>query len=191
MDYNNYIALETTDKDGRNKKEIYRGDYHTSYFEWLNEDEVIVYYGCGTECMVGFVIDADTGQRKAELQYGVGYTWSPNKEYVYAYNYSGNYGLTIGDKKDNILLSIAREHGPQIKFGLVSKTMAIWSLDSKRIALIIKKEKEEKMELLVYEKREKKFERILQKDIDVFDEKDELSWVSKNDLRYGGMLIGM
>ncbi len=190
-DYNNYIALEITDKSGKNKKEIYRGDHHTSYFEWLNEDEVVVYYGCGTECMVGFVIDADTGQKKSELQYGVGYTWSPDKEYVFAYNYSGNYGLTVGDRKDNVLLSMAREHEPRIKFGLISKTTAAWSPDSQKIALIIKKEKEEKMEMLVYKRGEKKFERIFQKDVSVYNEKDVLSWVGKNDLRYGEILVNV
>jgi len=53
------------------------------------------------------------------------------------------------------------------KYGndLESKTQAVWSTDSTKIALFIKKEKEDKMELLVFD-TEKNFEQIFQSDMD-------------------------
>ena len=170
-DYENHTALMIIDVNGQNKKEIYRGSYHTSNWEWLNENEVVVYYGCGTECMVGFVTDTNSGQRKAELQYGVGYEWSPNRELVVAYHY-WNYGITVGDKKGKELLSIFR-HTTSYR-DLSGKTKSIWAPDSSKLALIIKKENKNQMELLVFDVTNN-FKKILRRDVDNADEYN-LEW---------------
>lgn len=149
IDYNNYTLLKMMNIDGSEVREIYRGGYKTSYWEWLNNTEVVVYYGCGTECMVGFVVDINTAERKAQLQYGVGHEWSPDKELVLAYNYSGNYGITVGDKKGNVVFSLKREHSPYSD--LVYKTKAIWSSDGNTISVVIKKENQEELERLVFD----------------------------------------
>lgn len=170
-DYEKHTALMIIDVNGQNKKEIYRGSYHTSNWEWLNENEVVVYYGCGTECMVGFVTDTDSGQRKAELQYGVGYEWSPNRELVFAYHY-WNYGITVGDKKGKELLSIFR-HTTSYK-DLSGETKSVWSPDSSKLALIIKKENKNQMELLVFDVTNN-FKQIFRRDVDDADKYD-LEW---------------
>jgi len=170
--WDNYTSLRMMNIDGSGKKEIYRGSYKTSNWEWLNDEEVVVYYNCGTECLVGFLIDANTGERKAELQYGVGHEWSPNKELVLVYNYSGGYGITIGDKKGNVVFSIKRE--PQKYYGLVFSTEVEWAPDGSKIAVVIKKENLEEMELLVFDV-EDNFKQIFQSDIGFFEDM-KLMW---------------
>lgn len=173
-DYENHTSLRIMDLDGKNNKEIYTGSYHTSDWEWLNDDEVVVYYGCGTECMVGFVVDVKTRTRKAQLQYGVGYEWSPNKKYILAYNYSGKYGITVGDKKEEVFLSIKREPS---NYDLIGETKAIWSPDSKKLTLIIKKEGVNEMEILIFETDN--FDMILQSDIE-FTKDAKFTWAGNN-----------
>lgn len=170
LDYENHTSLYIISIDGKSNKEIYKGNYHTSNWDWLNNEEVIVYYGCGTECMAGFVIDANTGEQKSQLQYGVNYTWSPDKKYALAYNYSGKYGITVGDKKGNILLSVRREPSD---YDLIGETEAIWSPDSAKLAVIIKKEGTGDMELLIFKAPD--FGQIFQTDID-FTKDAEFAW---------------
>lgn len=148
--YENYLALMIYDLITENEKEIYRGDYHTSYWKWLNNNEAVVYYNCGTECMIGFLIDAHTGAEKARLLYGVGYEWSPNKELVVAYHYSGGYGVTVGDKYGNVLFEFRRPL-PSVYSKLATETEAIWSEDGKTLILTIKKENEEKLEIIKFD----------------------------------------
>jgi len=175
-DYDNETSLSVMTIDGKNHKEVYRGNYHTSDWEWLNEDEIVVYYGCGTECEVGFVIDAKTGKRKAQLQYGVGYEWSPDKKLVVAYNYSVEYGITVGNKKGNELYAL-RRGVPDFYSRLVDKTKAAWSPDGSKIALIIKKENQEALELVVFDVK-KNFQTISQSDLEILRSSEELSWSS-------------
>jgi len=148
--YENYLALIIYNLITKNEKEIYRGDYHTSYWEWLDDSEVVVYHNCGSECMIGFVINTDTGIEKAKLLYGVGYEWSPNKELVVAYHYSGGYGITVGDKYSNVLFEFRRSL-PLVYSKLANETKATWSEDGKTISLVIKKENEEKLEIIKFD----------------------------------------
>jgi len=173
------ISLVIMDISGRNIRNVYRKSHKTSYWEWMNDNEVLVYYGCGTECMVIFVINVNTGEEKAQLQYGVGHEWSPNREYVLAYNYSYRYGITVGDKKEKIFLSIKRKPS---NYNLIYQTKAIWSSDSKQLALIIKKEEENQMELLVFDV-ENNFKQTFQKDID-FHENYDFAWIDDDKLLY-------
>lgn len=129
VDYENHTALRIANLNKLNNKEIYKGSYHTSSWEWLNNNEIAVYFGCGTECMAVYLINANTGEQKTPLVYGVGYEWAPNKDLVLAYNYSAGYGITVGDKNNNELLILRREP-PDFYNDLVDKTLALWSPDS-------------------------------------------------------------
>lgn len=169
------VSLVVMDISRRKFREVYKGSYHTSNWEWLNEEELVVYYGCGTECMVGFVIDVKTGKRNAQLQYGVGYEWSPDKKLVLAYNYSGEYGITAGDKKGNVLFALRRD-APERYSALVDKTKALWSPDGSKIGLIIKKENQEALEIMVVDVK-KDFQAISQSNLEAGFSED-LSWSS-------------
>lgn len=171
-------ALAIVNISDKKIKKVYEGSFKTSGWEWVDDNEVLVYYGCGTECMVTFVIDANSGERKAQLQYGVGYEWSPNKKYVLAYNYSGKYGITVGNKEEKVLLSIKRDSDYS---KLVDETTAIWSPDSSKLAVIIKKEKIEEMEILVFETDN--FDMILQSDIE-FTKDAKFIWAGNNKISF-------
>lgn len=180
IDYDNYTALVIMNKDGSDKKEIYRGDYHTSYWEWLDNNDVIVYHDCGTECMTGLIIDANTGKRKVELFYGVDYQWSPSKKLVMVYHYSSTYGITVGDKFGNDIFNLRREKG-KIYSKLIEETKGEWSPDNKKIALIIKKKNQEKLELLVFDV-ENNFKTIYRMDWE--NNFLNLSWRDNNTISY-------
>lgn len=180
------ISLVVMNIATKEAKQIYENTHRTSYWEWLNNNEIIVYCNCGTECMIGYVINAETGRQIAQLNYGVGYEWSPNKEYVLAYNYSGKYGVTVGDKNGNVFLSIKREPSD---YELIGETKAAWSSDSQKIALIIKKEEENKMELLVFNKKND-FKQIFQADVN-FSNEYTLDWINDNKLRYNEIEVNL
>jgi len=162
--YDKQVVLHIVDIDTKKTKEVYSGSHRASGWEWFSENEVLIPYGCGTECQVLFLIDIVLN-KQYQLQYGVGYEWSPNKEMVVAYHYSWKYGITVGDKYGNKLFTLGREWGSEYN-DLESKTRAIWSSDSSKIALYIKKEGKDKMELLIFD-IEKNFEQIFQSDVDL------------------------
>ena len=58
--YKNYVKLMIKKEDNEEPYEIYRGDVHTSYWEWRDNKHVIVYYGCGTHCLYYYVININT-----------------------------------------------------------------------------------------------------------------------------------
>lgn len=179
------IALAIMDIGEKSIKKVYEGSFKTSYWEWLNNEEVVVYYGCGTECMVAFIIDVNSGERKSELQYGVGHEWSPNKKLVLAYNYSYRYGITVGDKIGNVFFSIKRE--PVTYHDLIYKTKATWSPDSNKIAVIIKKENQDQLELFVFDVKEN-FKQLFQSDVDFFEDM-EFNWDNNEKLIYNDLEI--
>lgn len=136
---------------GDNTEEIFKGDFHLSNLEWLNDRELVIYRSCGTECMTATIIDTDT-KLQQDISLGVGYIWSPNKQYVVVYHYSYKYGISVanrGDQYGRRLLEIRRNH-PDAGSGLADQTMVAWSPDSTKLAVVIRKENEEKLELLVY-----------------------------------------
>ena len=57
--YKNYIKLMIKRGENGEPREVYRGDVHTSYWEWRDNKHVVVYYGCGTHCLYYYVIDID------------------------------------------------------------------------------------------------------------------------------------
>ena len=168
------VALVILTLNDNNAKQIYEVDCKLSSWEWLTDEEVVVYWNCGTECMQALIFNTITGEETARFFYGVGYEWSPNKEMVVAYNYSAAYGISVGDKTGNELFGLRRKYHFYSENDLEDKTKALWSPDSQKLALIIRKEMEDEMELLVFSVTEH-FKQIFQNDIN-FSEDEELQW---------------
>lgn len=145
---------------------VHHGDFKTSGWEWLNENEVVVYDNCGTECVAGFLYDARDGRKEADL-WAVGHEWSPDKQMILSYNYTIGYGVRVQNKKGEDLFLIARQQ-PVPYNELAQETRAIWSPDSAKLAVAIRKETEDKMELLIYNAKDN-FKKIYQVDIILAD----------------------
>lgn len=58
--YKNYVKLMIKQGENAEPDEVYRGDVHTSYWEWKDNKHVIVYYGCGTHCLYYYLIDVNS-----------------------------------------------------------------------------------------------------------------------------------
>src|SRR3989344_993668 len=134
------------------KETVFQSDERLSSLEWLSDDEIVVYRGCGTECMQAYIVDLKS-KIPRDISIGVGYSWSPDKNYVLAYHYSWKYGISVANKGDEFgrtIFQITRDQPPDGS-GLTNKTQAIWSPDSTKLALIIRKEKEEELEILAFD----------------------------------------
>ncbi|OGJ16807.1 MAG: hypothetical protein A2632_02070 [Candidatus Pacebacteria bacterium RIFCSPHIGHO2_01_FULL_46_16] len=156
-------------QQGNKTEEIFKGDFHLSNLEWLNDRELVIYRSCGTECMTAAIIDTET-RLLQDMSLGVGYTWSPNKQYVAVHHYSYKYGISVADRGNEYgrrLLEIRRDH-PDVGSGLTDQTTVGWSPDSSKLAVVIRKENEEKLELLVYA-IERQFTLLHQQDIEQTD----------------------
>jgi len=183
--YDQEIILHIGNTKTRETKIVYHGSFKTSGWEWFSNNEVLVSYGCGTECQTIYIINVDTG-KKYTLGYGVGYEWSPDKKMVVAYHYYAGSGITIGDKFGNILFRLLRER-PDIYSELLEQTMAYWSPDSNKIAVVIKKENQDQLELLIFNVQEN-FKQIFQSDVDFFED-TELRWDNNEKLVYNNKAI--
>lgn len=64
--YNDYVALKIVKNEFADPIEVYRGDVHTSSWEWSDNKHVIVYYGCGTECLYAYKINIETKEIESE-----------------------------------------------------------------------------------------------------------------------------
>jgi len=159
-DYTSVIIEE----DGK-QESVFQGDFHVSDLEWLNDREIVVYRSCGTECMVAYIVDTKT-KHQQELALGVGYTWSPNKQYVAVYHFSYEYGISIanrGNKYGQTIFQLRRKHPPNGS-SLTDETQVAWSPTSARLAVVIKKDNEEKLELIILD-IQKDFKNIYQQDL--------------------------
>ncbi len=58
--YKNYTALLIKNNEYEKPCEVYRGDVHTSSWEWVDKNHVIVYYNCGSNCRYFYKIDIIT-----------------------------------------------------------------------------------------------------------------------------------
>lgn len=150
--YDRQVILYAGNVNSRDFKEIFHGSFRTSGWEWFNNDEIIVYYNCGTECQLLYLANVDSGEGNA-LIYGVNYDWSPNSELALAYHYYswGIYGITVGNRKGKDLFSVTRNPTKNDNQELMGKTIAMWSPDSSKLALVIKKENKNQMELLIFD----------------------------------------
>lgn len=147
------------------KEIVFQGNDRLSGLDWLSEEEMVVYRGCGTECMQADIVNIQT-KIPQDISIGVGYTWSPDKNHVLAYHYSWRYGISVagrGDKLGRNIFQLNRDQPPNGS-GLTNKTQAVWSPDSSKFAVIIRKEKEEKLELLAFSVKNN-FRSLFQKDL--------------------------
>jgi len=55
--YNNYVSLMIDRGDGSEPFAVYRGDVHTSNWEWEDGEHVKIYLGCGTHCLYYYIIN--------------------------------------------------------------------------------------------------------------------------------------
>lgn len=173
--YDRQIVLHVSDIDTKSIKEIYHGSHRTSSWEWFDNNYVLVYYNCGTECRALYKINVNTGKQtdiSKNFGYGVGYQWSSNKRYVLAYHYTSNYGISVGDKNGNIIFRMMRDPAPGI---MITDVKALWSPDSSKIVLIIKKEEREILEALVFDINQD-FKIIFQEDLVGNIDDIEISW---------------
>ncbi len=173
---NDYVSLAVEEKEKR--QVVFTGNFRLSYFEWLNDGEIAVYQGCGTECMVAYHIDLIKKQTR-RLSLGVGYTWSPDLKYVLAYHLALQQGISVGDKFGKHLFTIRRD-SPNSREFLPAK--ASWSPDSSKLALIIHKERSSGLELIVFDVANK-FRTTFRSDL-AEREFSKLSWRGLRDLTY-------
>jgi len=150
---------------------VFAGNFRVSSFEWLSDTEIAVYQDCGTECMIAYYIDLTT-KHKHRFFLGVGYTWSPDRQYVLAYHINLQQGISVGDKFGNQIFTLRRD-SPSTSENY-SSHRASWSPDSSRLALIIHKEDKTKLELLVFAVKQN-FKIILQQDL-AGDSLTNLGW---------------
>ncbi|MDA2936531.1 hypothetical protein MYX06_04915 [Patescibacteria group bacterium AH-259-L05] len=169
------VELSIADIDTMVITKVYEGGFKTSSWEWLNNREIVVYYGCGTECMVAYIIDTTNGEQTAVLQYGVGYEWSPNKKLVLTHRYTVQYGIVVGNKDGIEVFQLLRDSGPNI---IVTAVKALWSPDSAKIALIIQKGNKNAMEIIVFDV-EQVFKQIFQEDLTGEIQDIEFFWQHK------------
>lgn len=58
IDDEDYISVIL---DQGNKKEVlFQGNFRLSYLEWLNDDEVKIYKGCGSSCLMSYIVNIGT-----------------------------------------------------------------------------------------------------------------------------------
>lgn len=172
-----YTSL-VIEEEGK-KRTVFSGDHHLSFFEWLDDNEIAVYQDCGTECMMVYLIDTQTG-RSHRFFMGGGYSWAPNKKYVLAFHDVPSDGISVGDKFGNVLFSLVREN-PNTQ-ETVANLRAAWSPDSSKIALIVHKELSSDLELIVFNVLNK-FKITLRKDLPE-KEFSELNWRATGKLTY-------
>lgn len=178
--YDREVILYIGNSQKMDFQEMYHGSYRTAGWDWFSENEVIIYYSCGTECEALSLINVNSHERN-NLNYGVNYNWSPNKQFVLAYHYSWKYGITVGDKKGIPLFFIRREHTSGEDEKLTEKTTALWSPDFSKLALVIKKENKNEMEFLVFDVTNN-FKQIFQQDVNISgDESPQLKWNEKGE----------
>jgi len=183
---NEEVIFYLGETGGKDYKEVYHGSYHTSGWEWLNENEVVIYTSCGTECEVAFLYDARNPGEAAEL-WAVGYEWSPDKQMILSYYYALGYGVGVQNKKGEDIFLITRKYSEPYS-ELANKTIAVWSPDSTKLVLVIKKEKEDKMEFLAYDIKNG-FKRIYQGDIPNYIDGREIRWSADSKHVFHGDLV--
>lgn len=62
-DYTSLI-VEQSDK----KETVFQSNFHISYFEWLNDNEIKVYKGCGSNCLLSYVVNVHSKKYKEIIE---------------------------------------------------------------------------------------------------------------------------
>lgn len=130
-------------------KELFHGSFKMSGWEWFSEDEVLIPYGCGTECEVLYLIDVNSGSQQT-IQKGVGYQWSADKNWFSAYRYSGKLGIMVSNRNQDKIYEYLKEKEHDYQYNTLEEALAAyWAPESNRLAMIKEKENEDKLELIV------------------------------------------
>lgn len=174
---NDYTSLVVEEK-GKTQT-VFTGDHRLAFFEWLDDKEIAVYQDCGTECLMVYLIETQTGESHRFFM-GGGYSWAPNKKYVIAFHDVPDDGISVGDKFGNALFTLRR--GSPNTQAMVPNLRAVWSPDSSKIALVIHKEKSSDLELIVLDITNE-FKGVLRKNL-VGREISELRWQGPRRLIY-------
>lgn len=58
IDDQDYMSVILNQENG--KEVLFHGNFKLSYLEWLNDDEVKIYKGCGSSCLVSYVVNTNT-----------------------------------------------------------------------------------------------------------------------------------
>lgn len=62
-----YALLIVEQQDGQ-PEVVFKNNFRLSYFEWLNNDEIKVYKGCGSGCLLSYVVNTHTKQYKESIE---------------------------------------------------------------------------------------------------------------------------
>lgn len=62
-----YVSLIVEKENGQSTT-IFQDNFHLGQFEWLNNKEIKAYKGCGSGCLLSYVINVDTKQVKEFLE---------------------------------------------------------------------------------------------------------------------------
>lgn len=62
----NYVSL-IIEYDHKTET-VFRGNFHISHFEWLDDNEIKVYKGCGSSCLLSYIVDINSKQSKESVE---------------------------------------------------------------------------------------------------------------------------
>lgn len=144
------VALEVMDIETKDVTMVYEGDYKTSDWEWIDDDQVIVYHNCGSPCY-SFTIMSTKGEALyGPRMFGLSYTLSPDKKWLLG---SVDWNRTLGVSVMNI--ETKKEHEfiqagiPNHEYAAYAR--AVWSADSRKLAVLNKQPDSEHIEAVVYD----------------------------------------
>lgn len=140
------VVLYIGETYNKKTKEVYHGSHKTSGWEWFSENEILIPYGCGTECEVLYLVDANSGFKET-IQQGVGYEWSSDKNWLFAYRYSGKLGIIAFNRNQDKIYEYLKDPDHRMKY--YEEIKGEWAPSSNRLAMIKEKDNEDQLELII------------------------------------------
>lgn len=61
------FASLIVESDGKTKV-LFQGNHRLGYFEWLNNEQIKLYVGCGSSCLINYIIDVETGKYEESVE---------------------------------------------------------------------------------------------------------------------------
>lgn len=142
--WNREMVLHIGEVATRETKEVYYGSHRTAGWEWFSEEEVLIPYGCGTECQVLYLVNVNSGFKET-IQQGVSYEWSSDRNWLFAYRYSGKLGIVVFDKNQDQIYEYLKD--PRDKYE--EKIKGSWAPSGNRLAMVKEKDHEDQLELII------------------------------------------
>ncbi|OGI28996.1 MAG: hypothetical protein A2288_01095 [Candidatus Moranbacteria bacterium RIFOXYA12_FULL_44_15] len=68
---NSDYASLIVEKENGEKEAVFQDNFHVGWFEWLNNIEIKAYKGCGSGCLLSYVINVNTKDVKEYLENAV------------------------------------------------------------------------------------------------------------------------